>query len=188
MGNGNCEIYSIPPKKITRNLKITWKQKGNIHIPNRHFCASTCDFPTVYQQYNIFACSKFVYKCMNFLGSFHQPRKTPTKICGRKLFWKTRSRSSQPKIAGFGWSATIFDLPNLSVQTTYQPDCNNDRWGSCQDFGFGKCRQMDGFKIKWGCSWNGWVKFRLTLYIYIYIIYMIWTIWIIMLSKLECKC
>jgi len=28
---------------------------------------------------------------------------------------------------GFGWSATIFDLPNLSVQTTYQPDCNNDR-------------------------------------------------------------
>lgn len=31
--------------------------------------------------------------------------------------------------AGFGWSATIFDLPNLSVQTTYQPDCNTDRWG-----------------------------------------------------------
>eukprot|EP00435_Cladocopium_sp_Y103_P010723 s639_g2.t2 len=28
---------------------------------------------------------------------------------------------------GIGWSATIFDLPNLSVQTTYQPDCNIDR-------------------------------------------------------------
>eukprot|EP00438_Fugacium_kawagutii_P034506 Skav213796 [mRNA] locus=scaffold1987:167430:171829:- [translate_table: standard] len=28
---------------------------------------------------------------------------------------------------GIGWSATIFDLPNLSVQTTYQPDCNMDR-------------------------------------------------------------
>ncbi|CAE7329412.1 unnamed protein product [Symbiodinium natans] len=28
---------------------------------------------------------------------------------------------------GFGWSATVFDLPNLSVQTSYQPDTNEDR-------------------------------------------------------------
>ena len=29
--------------------------------------------------------------------------------------------------AGIGWSATVFDLPNLSVQTSYQPDTNEDR-------------------------------------------------------------
>ncbi|CAE7231607.1 unnamed protein product, partial [Symbiodinium microadriaticum] len=28
---------------------------------------------------------------------------------------------------GIGWSATVFDLPNLSVQTSYQPDTNEDR-------------------------------------------------------------
>ncbi|CAE7731056.1 unnamed protein product, partial [Symbiodinium sp. KB8] len=27
---------------------------------------------------------------------------------------------------GIGWSATVFDLPNLSVQTSYQPDTNED--------------------------------------------------------------
>ncbi|CAJ1376832.1 unnamed protein product [Effrenium voratum] len=34
---------------------------------------------------------------------------------------------------GFGWSATVFDLPNLSVQTTYQPDSNRDRQNTYHD-------------------------------------------------------